>query len=157
MAAVIAHFLDRDLKYQTRLLALRRHRGAHYGGNLASSIERIINEWDIGQKIGVAICDNATTNDTCLASLYPRLKTALSPFDIRHRRMRCYGHILNLVAKAFLFRTIANAFVMDADRLEQLEDQGEALRHWRRRGPVGKLHNIVKFIRASPERLDPLR
>ncbi|RKK59923.1 hypothetical protein BFJ69_g17267 [Fusarium oxysporum] len=28
------------------------------------------------------------------------------------------------------------------------------LRHWRKKGPVGKLHNVVKFIRSSPQRCE---
>ncbi|EXK25883.1 hypothetical protein FOMG_17497 [Fusarium oxysporum f. sp. melonis 26406] len=28
------------------------------------------------------------------------------------------------------------------------------LRHWRKKGPVGELHNVVKFIRSSPQRCE---
>ncbi|EWZ28496.1 hypothetical protein FOZG_17807 [Fusarium oxysporum Fo47] len=28
------------------------------------------------------------------------------------------------------------------------------LRHWRKKGPVGKRHNVVKFIRSSPQRCE---
>ena len=71
--------------------------------------------------------------------------------------MRCFGHILNLVAKSFLYRDDADAFELDGDHIEQLDDQERALRHWRRKGPVGKLHNIVKFIRASPQRIEAFK
>ncbi|KAM5529114.1 transposase-like protein [Fusarium oxysporum f. sp. phaseoli] len=33
----------------------------------------------------------------------------------------------------------------------------EDLEHWRAKGPVGKLHNIVKFIRASPQRTEAFK
>jgi hypothetical protein len=33
-----------------------------------------------------------------------------------------------------------------------LERVEEDLEHWRAKGLVGKLYNIVKFIRASPQR-----
>lgn len=36
------------------------------------------------------------------------------------------------------------------------DDEAE-LAHWRERGPVGKLHNVVKFIRASPQRSEAFR
>jgi hypothetical protein len=32
-----------------------------------------------------------------------------------------------------------------------LERFEEDLEHWRAKGPVGKLHNIIKFIRALPQ------
>lgn len=157
MIAVIGHFLNQDLEYQTRLLALRRHRGDHSGENIARTIEKVIRDWGIESRIGVSICDNAFNNDTCLAALYPRLNPRFKPDDVKHRRMRCFGHILNLVAKAFLYGDDADAFELDGDHLEQLDDQERALRHWRRKGPVGKLHNIVRFIRASPQRMEAFK
>lgn len=33
----------------------------------------------------------------------------------------------------------------------------QGLEHWRRTGPIGKLHNIVKFIRASLQRSKAFR
>ncbi|CAG2008525.1 unnamed protein product [Fusarium graminearum] len=38
-----------------------------------------------------------------------------------------------------------------------LERVEEDLEHWRAKGPVGKLHNIVKFIRASPQRTEAFK
>jgi hypothetical protein len=34
---------------------------------------------------------------------------------------------------------------------------GDDLRHWRKKGPVGKLHNVVKFIRFPPQRCELFR
>ncbi|CAG1973160.1 unnamed protein product [Fusarium graminearum] len=38
-----------------------------------------------------------------------------------------------------------------------LERVEEDLEHWRAKGPVGKLHNIVKFIWASPQRTEAFK
>ncbi|EAQ91764.1 predicted protein [Chaetomium globosum CBS 148.51] len=40
-----------------------------------------------------------------------------------------------------------------------MDDEGyqEGLEHWRRKGPIGKLRNIAKFIRASPQRGEAFR
>ncbi|KAF5267591.1 hypothetical protein FOXYS1_1530 [Fusarium oxysporum] len=38
-----------------------------------------------------------------------------------------------------------------------LERVEEDLEHWRAKGPVGKLHNIVKFIRATPQRTEAFK
>jgi hypothetical protein len=38
-----------------------------------------------------------------------------------------------------------------------LERVEEDLEHWRAKGPVGKLHNIVRFIRASPQRTEAFK
>jgi hypothetical protein len=138
------------------MLAFRRHKGTHDGKNIASSIEQVIRGWAIEPKIGACVSDNASNNDTCLDALYlqfPRFTAA----DAKHRRLRCFGHILNLVAKAFLFGDDASVFELESDHLELLGECDRALQHWRRKGPIGKLHNIVKFIRASPQRMEAFR
>ncbi|KFA69566.1 hypothetical protein S40285_07964, partial [Stachybotrys chlorohalonatus IBT 40285] len=33
----------------------------------------------------------------------------------------------------------------------------EDLKHWRAKGPIGKLHNIVKFIWASPQHTEAFK
>ncbi|KAL9564044.1 hypothetical protein ACKAV7_011818 [Fusarium commune] len=131
--AVTAHFLNRQGKHQSRLLALRCQLGCHSGENLAVTLGQVVREWKIEDRVGTVISDNASSNDTCLLNFYGDLDAEMSLVDIRARRMRCYGHILNLV---FNF-------------VGRHEDN---LRHWRKKGPVGKLHNVVKFIRSSPQR-----
>ena len=152
MIGVIAHFIDRNYLYQTRLLALKNHRTSHSGENMSITIAKVIKAWGITDKIGVAMCDNASNNDSCLNSLYPRLNPALSPEDVLHRRMRCFGHILNLVARAFLSGVDRDALELDAENSEQHQDRARALAQWRSNGPVGKLQNIVKFVRGSTQR-----
>jgi hypothetical protein len=66
--------------------------------------------------------------------------------------MRCFGHILNLAAQAFLYGDGAASFELQSEAYDMLERVEEDLEHWRPKGPVGKLHNIVKFIRASLQR-----
>lgn len=84
--------------------------------------------------------------------MYKQLDPSMRPVDIKARRMRCYGHILNLVARAFLFGKDAESFERESDIncIRGLAEQD--LDHWRAKGPIGKLHNIVKFIRSSPQR-----
>ncbi|KAJ6437054.1 peptidyl-prolyl cis-trans isomerase-like 4 [Purpureocillium lavendulum] len=109
-------------------------------------------EWGIGGQLGTVISDNLNTKDTCLAYFYRQLEPSMRSADIKARRMRCYGHVLNLVARAFLFGKDADSFELESDinYMSGLAEQD--LRHWRSKGPIGKLHNIVKFIRSSPQR-----
>lgn len=153
---IFGHFLDPTFHYQRRMLAFRRHQGTHDGRSIACSIEQVIRDWRIESKIGACVSDNASNNDTCLDALYPQFP-GFTAADARKRRLRCFGHILNLVAKAFLFGDDASAFELESDHLELLGEYDRALQHWRRKGPIGKLHNIVKFIRASPQRMEAFR
>jgi hypothetical protein len=150
--AVTAHFLDRQGKHQSRLLALRRQLGCHSGENLAVTLGQVVREWKIEDRVGTVISDNASSNDTCLLNFYGDLDAEMSLVDIRARRMRCYGHILNLVARAFLYGEDFEAFEAESQVFNFLGRHEDDLRHWRKKGPVGKLHNVVKFIRSSPQR-----
>lgn len=137
--AVTGHFLDRQGQQQMRLLALRRQFGSHNGDNLADTLFRVVREWEIGDKVGAIVSDNATNNDRCLQSFYRRLDPGMTTSDIKARRMRCYGHILNLVARAFLFGEDYEAFEVESQVQNLVGSQAEDLRHWRKKGPVGKL------------------
>ncbi|KAJ0126353.1 Uncharacterized protein HZ326_30544 [Fusarium oxysporum f. sp. albedinis] len=71
-------------------------------------------------------------------------------YDPKVHRLRCQGHIINLAAKAFLF-------VTDNEKLE-IDDPGVhnvTLKHieaWRKKGPLGKIHNFVIFIQRNVQR-----
>ena len=75
-----------------------------------------------------------------------------------HQRLRCFGHIINLSAKAFLFGEDPDAFELEIDNLEKLKlevrYERELLAQWRKRGSIGKLHNIVVWIRRTLQRRD---
>ncbi|KAJ3454567.1 hypothetical protein MRS44_013167 [Fusarium solani] len=152
--AVTAHFLDRQGKHQSRLLALRRQLGCHSGENLAVTLSRVVREFVIEGRVGTVISDNVSSNDNCLQNFYGSLNVEMGPADIRARRMRCYGHILNLVARAFLYGEDFEAFEAESQVFNLLGRHEDDLRHWRKKGPVGKLHNVVKFIRSSPQRCE---
>jgi hypothetical protein len=61
--------------------------------------------------------------------------------------MRCYGHVINLAAKAFLFGDDPVAFELEIKNAEKLKleirYEQELLMLWRKRGSVRKLHNLI--------------
>ncbi|CVL09149.1 uncharacterized protein FMAN_15429 [Fusarium mangiferae] len=155
--SIFGHYIDRRHLYQSRLLAFKRQIGSHAGENIAYTLRNVVRDWGIDFKLGVSICDNATSNDVCLRSLYTTLDASITRADTEARRMRCFGHILNLVAQAFLYGDDAASFELQSEAYGMLEQVEEDLEHWRAKGPVGKLHNIVKFIRASPQRTEAFK
>lgn len=71
-------------------------------------------------------------------------------FDPVQKRLRCIGHILNLIAEAYLF----GQDVTDFQKI--YKDAGPPVRRkmWRDRGELGKLHNLVAHVMASGKRTD---
>ena len=66
-------------------------------------------------------------------------------FDPKAKRLRYMGHVLNLIAKAYLFGQDASDFEA------KFKEQGLSGRRqmWRGRGELGKLHNLVAHVMAS--------
>lgn len=62
------------------------------------------------------------------------------------------GHIINLIAKAFLVGNRSETYETDIAVAEDVSDLEGATRLWRKQGAIGKLHNLIRFIRASPQR-----
>lgn len=147
--AVSCHFIDDKYQNQTLLLGFRRVIGADSGANQAEKIILLIQEYEIISKLGYFVLDNITPNDTCVNQILCELRPDLNK---KERRLQCVGKIINLAAQAFLFGKDVETFQMEARvardaRLEQRE-----LDIWRRKGPLGKLHNLVKYICYTPQR-----
>jgi hypothetical protein len=88
-----------------------------------------------------------------VAYFFPNMPTK----QRRARRLRCLGHVINLSAKAFLFGTEYDAFEKDIESTKEKSELLQELKLWRRRGPVGRLHNIITYICRSPQRREKFR
>uniref|UniRef100_A0A0D2XSU5 Uncharacterized protein n=1 Tax=Fusarium oxysporum (strain Fo5176) TaxID=660025 RepID=A0A0D2XSU5_FUSOF len=82
--------------------------------NQAATIYDILGQYGIRDRTGAGVCDNALPNDICLASLYRQLYPAMAEEDIRNHRTRCFGHILNLAARALLWGEDPDLFEREA-------------------------------------------
>ena len=147
MIAIFAHFIDKRGCPQDLLLALRRQLGTHSGNNIAITLGEVIEDWDLDMLRSVVVSDNASNNDSCVATFFARFNSNLTRQDIKARRIRCFGHILNLIAKAFLSGLDFDSF--DPDNPQDTEVD---LQFRRKTSPITRLHNIIKYIRASPQR-----
>lgn len=115
---------------------------SHRGSNIAAEILDVIEAYGIQDKIGYFTLDNAESNDTAMEIIGAELG-----FIGRTRRGRCFGHTLNLSAKSILFGHKADAFERQLSGQAPLSAAEHLL--WQKRGPVGKLHNLVVFIHRS--------
>lgn len=148
LLGLTVHFLDDEGKFRTFLLGLPRVEGRHSGENLADRVSEIIREYGFEDRIGYFVTDNAESNGTCLEDLGVEFG-----FQKQHRRLRCCGHIINLVPQSILFGTDADAFEEDCQADKEVQDE---IKIWRSRGPIGKLHNIVHWVQRSGQRIEKL-
>jgi hypothetical protein len=98
LLGVVGHWINADCKLKTGLLALKFIEG-HHGFEMADVLEEVIATYSIRDKISAFQIDNATNNDTALDAL----SISIPGVDRKQSRLRCFGHIINLVVKALLF------------------------------------------------------
>lgn len=102
LLGIVAHWTDKEYRFKTALIGLREIQHSCDGINLANIVMQVFQEYNIMQKIGYFIGDNASNMDNAIDKLSPRLFVAGNSFPTDSRRLSCFGHILNLTAKELL-------------------------------------------------------
>jgi len=141
-----------DLKSAT--IGFHRFQGSHSGSNIASALWNILERFELTRKIGYMTTDNATNNDTAIAERAVYFEDIGVEFNPRQSRVRCFGHIINLVVKAFLWGEDWQAFEAEISTELDIKKAASALKLWRKKGPLGKLHKISSWILHTPQRHD---
>ncbi|KAG6838083.1 hypothetical protein C0991_001948 [Blastosporella zonata] len=71
---------------------------SHSGLVLASAFAKVLEDFDVSDKILSITCDNATTNDVMI----DKLGYLLDDYPGATSHTRCFAHIVNLIAKSLL-------------------------------------------------------
>jgi len=124
-----------------------RMQGSHTAVNLKGQIFGLVQYFGLENTFGYAITDNASENRACLNLLAEDLA-----FNAGKRHVLCMGHVINLVAHKVLFGSDVESFEHELEHAVTAE--AVELAAWRRKGPIGKLHNIIRYILYSSERQD---
>ncbi|KAI8416734.1 hypothetical protein FOFC_03047 [Fusarium oxysporum] len=160
--AIVVHFVDAETRGVAQaLLSLREFKGSHNGKLQAKAFLEVVEEYDLRGKVGYFTMDNHDANDTMLGDIAKEID-GLDPVA---RRLRCSGHIMNLIVQAFLFRSKAKKIQEDEregvdeayERLRRLSEREEggiitkaqATEEWREFSVLGKLHNLCIYSRSS--------
>ena len=87
---IIVHFIDEAGKIRRFLLSIPEVDGRHTGANIGAGVARIIEDFEIADRIGFFVVDNANNNDTTIEYLAERFD-----FNAGQRRLRCAAHVFN--------------------------------------------------------------
>jgi hypothetical protein len=157
---VVAHYIQ-DGKLCKSLLGLRSI-GCHSGEEQWNILRTILEEYDCLEKLGVIIGDNASTNDTLCRTISTYFQEELEmEWNPEQQRIRCMGHIINLIVQSFLFGDMKTLSEEDLFSYDQEDEIGIEIQRteassrrdkMRTMGPLGKIHNIVVHIRSSGPR-----
>jgi hypothetical protein len=125
------------------VLGVPELRTRHFGHNIAAEILDVLDAYGSQDRIGYFTLHNAESNKAM------EVIGGELGFVGSTRRGRCFGHTLNLSAKVLLFGHNVEAFEEQLSSAAALSEAEHAL--WRRKGPVGKLHNLVVEVRRSDQ------
>lgn len=121
----------------------------------------MISQYQIENRVGYFTPDNASNNSTALHSIQSQLNRYKSPYSYssidkdfinNFRYIRCYGHVLNLIVKVFLYGKSSSNFMKGKAEKQMMDQENEQLEDWRKVGPLGKLRNITIWIDGSSQR-----
>ena len=139
---IVGHFVDNNGEKRDALLGLPRLVGANSGESIAPHVKEVINQYEIGAKLGYFMLDNAESNDTCLEML-----AQWFPMDVGKPRLSCIGHIINLVVRAVIFGSNVSRFEAE---LRGATDEF-SFDIWAKKGAIGRLHNLATYIRRTDQ------
>ncbi len=138
-----------DWKPYAVVLGAPEQKEAHSGDNIAGQVISTLKDFGItADRLGYFMLDNASNNDTAMEAI-----AAEYGFDVEKRRLRCAGHIINLIARSLLYGFDKTLFEEFEEELNLPQSMEEELEIWRRCGPIGKAHNLIVWIYASPQRV----
>ncbi len=128
---------------------MRNIHGDPSGKNQAKALLPVLDEYLLKAKLGYFITENDSSNDTCITEIIDLIYPDL---DAKERRLRCIGHIINLVTKAFIFDNKSESFEADVAIADSTNDLEIAMKLLKKQKVIGRLHNLIRFIRTSPQK-----
>lgn len=147
MVGIVCHFIDNQFKARTVLLGLKRVFGPHAGENMAPVLIQVLEQYRLLDRLGYCVLDNASDNDTTLRYIERSLAKRNIIWDAELHRLRCFGHIVSLIVNAFT----------DNKPLFRDRRHGDMKNFKRPFDALSKLHNIVKYIQGSTQRIDKFK
>ena len=123
---ICASFLNIHDQYHNVLIGLRTVH-SQSGEDQWNALQPVIESYGIETKIGALVGDNAGSNDVLcrIISTWLWLEHKIS-WNAEHQRIRCQGHVINLIVQAFLFITKKNEKLMASyDKDEEQGDEEE--------------------------------
>jgi hypothetical protein len=87
LLAVISHFIQVDGKLCYAVLLMKEVEGEHTGANLAKTFISIAKEYNLIEKIGYFVIDNATSNNTLIEYIKSELNELGIEFNPMEKRL----------------------------------------------------------------------
>ena len=108
------------------MLRLHHLKGPHSRENITKTIITVIKTYEIINKIGYFVLDNARSNNTYISAIIKQLNIKDTK---EHYCLHYLGHIINLSVKVILFGKNPKVFKKDITTMAILGNKKAALQH----------------------------
>jgi hypothetical protein len=153
MLGVVCHFIDKNFKTRTILLGMKRLFGPKSGENQAELVIEVIKKYKLENRMGYCMMDNASDNDTAMVAISKYLATKNVIWSAEEHRLRCFGHVISLVAQAFVENRPLKVPKPHAPKDQPKEPKAPKAAKVRTPDAISKLHAIVFFIMWTGKRI----
>ncbi len=100
---IVAYYISESWKYKEVLLAFEPLSSSHTGRNLALVVERVLEQYQLTDKVFAITTDNASNNGTMRETFEQALTSRHNvKWSAEVTKISCLAHVLNLSAKALL-------------------------------------------------------
>ena len=130
-------------------------REGHAAEAIAEVIIQTLQDYNIEENLGYITTENASENDV----LCRLISTKLKDWPAAERRLRCFGHVINLTVQAFLFgkneqavEAAAQLSQLDIDATTEQLSAGDKEAGYINFAPLQKILTSVTVVRASDRR-----
>jgi hypothetical protein len=144
---IVAHYVNRDGNLVDLPIVLPQLMGAHSGENMTEIIHSTLQKFGIGPcTIGYFVLNNASNNDTAIASLAQEMS-----FNATYHRLRCGPHTLNLIGQTLLWGKDGNAYDNNVGKVVAVDEEHKLMSEWRSDGPLGVLLVVINYIKTPQQ------
>jgi hypothetical protein len=102
---IVIHFIDVKWNLHSELIGFKPLKTSHTGINICDAFVKVMDEWNIRDRLFCVTADNASNNDTFIEELTSRGLFIINIGILKsyEHHIRCFAHILNLALAAVLF------------------------------------------------------
>ena len=146
--AITGYFLDEDWEYNEILLRFEHLHGSHSGASLSEVLFKLLQEYQITDRVLTVTTDNASNNVTLMASVHDAIESLQSANDVVIIRIPCIAHVIQLSLKDLLGKMKA-APKNDVAEQAWSDDRVDSLRARQQKREIVDTLNKVRYRNFS--------
>ena len=124
MLAITCHWIDKNFILHEALLSFTQIRGRHTGKRLAKEVLKVLDEFNLAEKLFCITTDNASNNGKLMKCLSKELKKRGLDWNAETNHVSCLNHVLHL-GITDLLKSIKALVLKEKMRMELKDKEDE--------------------------------